>query len=136
MERSEECFPRTGGLRTVIRPIKREMDSVFMSPAWETVVLEETIRGEQPFAAADARGQRAPDCLLVALLLLGMLIEICSAQSRKHYKLDVKMKKCVCFFVLCDRHWFNRVPGTNLGIACLPPPLQRFPVQGWTRDGC
>jgi hypothetical protein len=26
----------------------------------------------------------------------------------------------VCFFVLCIRHWFNRVMGTNLGSACLP----------------
>jgi len=27
----------------------------------------------------------------------------------------------VCFFVLCNRHWFNRVPArTELGIACLP----------------
>jgi hypothetical protein len=32
---------------------------------------------------------------------------------------------CVCFFVLCNRHWFNKVPGpvTNLGIACLPSAL-------------
>ena len=21
--------------------------------------------------------------------------------------------ECVCFFVLCNRHWFNRVPGPN-----------------------
>ena len=63
--------------------------------------------------------------LLLALLLLGMLIEICSAQSRKHYKLDVKMKNHVCFFVYVasNRHWFNRVPETNLGIACLPSAL-------------
>ena len=26
----------------------------------------------------------------------------------------------VCFFVLCNQHWFNRVPGANLGVACLP----------------
>jgi hypothetical protein len=24
------------------------------------------------------------------------------------------------FFVLCNRHWFNRVPGSSLGIDCLP----------------
>jgi hypothetical protein len=24
---------------------------------------------------------------------------------------------CVCFFVLCNRHWFSRVPGANLRIA-------------------
>jgi hypothetical protein len=30
---------------------------------------------------------------------------------------------CVCFFALCNRHWFNRVPGSNLGIACLPITL-------------
>ena len=29
----------------------------------------------------------------------------------------------VCFFVLCYRHWFNRVPGSSLGIACLPSAL-------------
>jgi hypothetical protein len=29
----------------------------------------------------------------------------------------------VCFFVLCNRHWFNRVPGSNLRIACLPSAL-------------
>jgi hypothetical protein len=23
----------------------------------------------------------------------------------------------VCLFVLCNRHWFNRVPEANLGIA-------------------
>jgi hypothetical protein len=26
----------------------------------------------------------------------------------------------VGFVVLCNRHWFNRVPGSNLSIACLP----------------
>jgi hypothetical protein len=29
----------------------------------------------------------------------------------------------VCFFVLCYRHWFNRVPGSSLGIVCLPSAL-------------
>ena len=31
----------------------------------------------------------------------------------------------VCFFVLRNRHWCNRVPGgvTNLGIDCLPSAL-------------
>ena len=29
----------------------------------------------------------------------------------------------VCFFLICHRHWFNRVPGANLGIACLPSAL-------------
>jgi hypothetical protein len=29
---------------------------------------------------------------------------------------------CVCFFVSCNRRWFNRVPVTNLQIACLPVP--------------
>jgi hypothetical protein len=31
----------------------------------------------------------------------------------------------VCFFVLCNRDWFNKVPGpvTNLGIACIPTAL-------------
>jgi hypothetical protein len=28
--------------------------------------------------------------------------------------------EAVCFFVLCNRHWFNRVPGATLGIVCLP----------------
>ena len=26
----------------------------------------------------------------------------------------------MCFLVLCNRHWFNRVPGANPGIAGLP----------------
>jgi hypothetical protein len=30
-------------------------------------------------------------------------------------------KFTVCFFVLCNRHRFNRVPGSSLGIACLLP---------------
>ena len=29
----------------------------------------------------------------------------------------------VCFFVLCNRHWFAWVPGSNLRIACLPSTL-------------
>ena len=29
----------------------------------------------------------------------------------------------LCFFVLCNRQWFNRVPGAHLGIACLPSAL-------------
>ena len=29
----------------------------------------------------------------------------------------------VCFFLICHRHWFNRVPGANLRIACLPSAL-------------
>ena len=41
---------------------------------------------------------------------------------------NVKLTNCllnpqipaVWFFVLCNRHWFNRVPEANLGIACLP----------------
>lgn len=81
---------------TVIRPMTWGIDSVFMSPAWETVVLEETIRGEQLIAASDARDCRDNERLLVALLLLVTLIDVtiefCSAQSRKHYKLNVKMK--------------------------------------------
>jgi hypothetical protein len=28
-----------------------------------------------------------------------------------------------CFFVLCNRRWFNRVPESSLGIACLPSAL-------------
>ena len=32
----------------------------------------------------------------------------------------VTVTSTVCFFVLCNRHWFNRVPGSILGIACLP----------------
>jgi hypothetical protein len=32
MERSEEWFPHTGGLRTVFRPIKSEVGSVFVAP--------------------------------------------------------------------------------------------------------
>ena len=32
---------------------------------------------------------------------------------------------CVCFFVLCNRHWFNRAPGpdprgTEMGVTYLP----------------
>ena len=32
--------------------------------------------------------------------------------------LDFELRFCV----LCNRHWFNRVPGpdTDLGVACLP----------------
>jgi hypothetical protein len=41
---------------------------------------------------------------------------------------------CVCVFVLCNRHWFNRVPGAHLGIACLPftPPFGGLPVYLFT----
>jgi hypothetical protein len=33
-----------------------------------------------------------------------------------------KVSQTVCLFALCNRHWFNKVPGpvTSLGIACLP----------------
>jgi hypothetical protein len=32
---------------------------------------------------------------------------------------------CVCFFVLCNRHWFNKAPGpdprgTEMGVTYLP----------------
>ena len=51
-------------------------------------------------------------------------------------------KKSVCFFVLCNRHWFNRVPGPNrdggylytlrfcsdASYADLPLPLLGAPV--------
>jgi hypothetical protein len=30
----------------------------------------------------------------------------------------------VCFFVLCNRQWFNGVPRANLGIARLPFTLK------------
>jgi hypothetical protein len=37
-----------------------------------------------------------------------------SSQNKlKHQHIQ---RQAVCFFVLCNRHWFNRV----LGIACLP----------------
>jgi hypothetical protein len=37
----------------------------------------------------------------------------------------IRIVQTVCFFVVCNRHWFNKVPGpvTNLGIACLPSAL-------------
>jgi hypothetical protein len=35
---------------------------------------------------------------------------------------------CVCFFVLCNRHWFNKAPGpdprgTELGVTYLPSTI-------------
>jgi hypothetical protein len=35
---------------------------------------------------------------------------------------------CVCFFVLCNRHWFNRAPGpdprgTEMGVTYLPSTI-------------
>ena len=30
-----------------------------------------------------------------------------------------KPRECVCFFVLCNRHWFNRVPGPIRDGGCL-----------------
>ena len=34
------------------------------------------------------------------------------------------LMNCVCFFVLCKRHWFNRVPGAHRGeCLCLPLTL-------------
>ena len=29
----------------------------------------------------------------------------------------------MCLFVLCNRHWFNRVPGAHLATACVPSTL-------------
>ena len=36
--------------------------------------------------------------------------------------------QCVCFFVLCNRHWFNKAPGpdprgTEMGVTYLPSAL-------------
>ena len=31
------------------------------------------------------------------------------------------VRNSVCFFVLCNRHLFNRIPGAHLGIACVYP---------------
>jgi hypothetical protein len=31
-----------------------------------------------------------------------------------------KERPIVCHFVFSNRHWFNRVPGAHLRIACLP----------------
>jgi hypothetical protein len=45
----------------------------------------------------------------------------------------------VCFFVLCNGHWFNRVPGpvTNLGIASLPFALNvTLAVPGDLQTAC
>ena len=51
-------------------------------------------------------------------------------RGRRHHSLATTLSRelphialCVCFFVLCNRHWFNRVPGANLGIVCLPSAL-------------
>ena len=35
---------------------------------------------------------------------------------------------CVCFFVLCNRHWFNKAPGpdprgTEMGVTYLPSTI-------------
>jgi hypothetical protein len=37
-------------------------------------------------------------------------------------------RRCVCFFVLCNRHWFNKAPGPDprgprWGLPIYPPPL-------------
>ena len=55
---------------------------------------------------------------------------------------------CVCFFVLCNRHWFNRVPDPpprdRLGVTYLPftissdawsERLLSGPFFNWLRDG-
>jgi len=34
---------------------------------------------------------------------------------RKFSHLPHQLCDCVCFFVLCNRHWFNRVPGPRYG---------------------
>ena len=34
-----------------------------------------------------------------------------------------RFETTVCFLVSCNRHWFNRVPGSILGIDCLPSAL-------------
>jgi|LauGreDrversion2_3_1035106.scaffolds.fasta_scaffold176641_1 hypothetical protein len=41
-------------------------------------------------------------------------------RSAKVIAAGVVATVCVCFFVLGNRHWFNKVPGANLGIASLP----------------
>jgi hypothetical protein len=44
-------------------------------------------------------------------------------QSRRCLSTGGIFQLCVCFFVSCNGHWFNRVPGANLRIVCLPSAL-------------
>ena len=50
--------------------------------------------------------------------------------------------QCVCFFVLCNRHWFNKAPGpdsrgTEMGVTYLPFALAQtlampiYPYSSW-----
>jgi hypothetical protein len=38
---------------------------------------------------------------------------LAGAGPEKREKIERKISRVVCFFVLCNRHWFNRVPGPN-----------------------
>jgi hypothetical protein len=74
------------------------------------------------------------NCLIVyrATICLGFLVNLDVNGSLSSncpsifFTLNALM--CVCFFVLCNRHWFNKAPGpdprgTELGVAYLPSAL-------------
>jgi hypothetical protein len=49
----------------------------------------------------------------------GMILKVRKEPERTP---SLKGQCVLCFFVLCNRHWFNSASGTNLGIACQSLP--------------
>jgi hypothetical protein len=55
-------------------------------------------------------------------MFLARRLALCAAHSRRRRPracVSLFYAVSVCFCVLCNRHWFNRVPGAHLRIACL-----------------
>jgi hypothetical protein len=81
--------------------------------------LDNVILGDEFWCLASGypANECKPESLVGERVPFLFVISATGTRRRKPTRLTV------CFFVSCNRHWFNRVPASNLGIACLPSAL-------------